>query len=156
MRVVVRHGHFAFYPRDRDEVLHFRRKFGFMLFAEEDYFTFFSLLNLPKYSLIGSPYGLLGTPALLTFAGSHAHEVMRANRFVYSMKTLTIVPAAAFAAFAINFSQSRDFILSPKSFVQPGCLYSVDNIVRGFLTGYTGDLDIDTEKLAISSVEAII
>ncbi len=156
MRVVVRHGHFAFYPRDREEVLKFRRRFGFMLFAEDDYFTFISLVNLPKYSLIGIPYGLLGTPALITYAGSHPYEVMRANRFVYSMKTLTIVPVLTFAPFAINLRQSGDFLISPRSFVQPGCLFSVDNIPRGILTGYTGELDIGEEKLTLSAVESIV
>ncbi len=155
MRVVVRHGHFAFYPHDKTEVLHFRRIFENMLFAEDNFFTFIGLVNLPRWSQIGKPYGLLGTPAIANYAGE-PYEVMRANRFVYSMKTALIVPSATFAAFSINFKQSSDFIISPIPFVQPGCLFAVDNVPRGVLTGYTGELNIREQKLSIASVEAII
>ncbi len=156
MRVVVRHGHFAFYPRDQTEILKFRRIFNTMLFAEQDYFTFIGLLNLPTWSQIGLPYGLLGTPALVNYAGSHPWEVMRANRFVYAMALSLIVPAATFATFSVNLRQGNDIVLSPKSFLQPGCLFAVDNIPAGVLTGYTGELDIENQKLAIASIEAII
>ncbi len=160
MRVVVRHGHFAFYPRDRSEVLHFRRKFTNLpfnqLFAQDDYFTFIGLLNLPTWSQIGKPYGLLGAPALLNYAGSHPYQVMRANRFVYSMLTATIVPSLTFAGSAVNLQQCRDQVLSPKAFLQPGCLFAVDSMPRGVLTGYTGEIDLDLGRLAIDSIEAII
>lgn len=158
MKLVVRNGHFAFYPRDRTELLKFRRLYTqlptSMLFAQEDYYTFVGLLNLPRWSQIGVPYG--GTPALLNFEGKHPHEVMRANRFVYSMQTALIVPSLTYAAVSVNFRQGRDYIMSPKMLVQPGCIFTVDYLPRGILTGYTGEIDVERQELTISSVEANI
>ncbi len=155
MRLLVRNGHFAFYPRTRVDVLQFRRLFSTLpsslLFAEDDYYTFIGLLNLPRWSQLGIPYG--GFPALLNFEGRHPHEVMRANRLVYSMQTMLLVPQATYATVPVNFRQSRDYILSPKMLIQPGCLVSVDYVPKGILTGYSAEIDLDTQQTTISSIE---
>jgi hypothetical protein len=154
VRVVVRHGHFAFYPHSKTEILHFRRLFKIMLYPQDDYFTFYGLLNLPRWSQVGRPFGT--TPALVNFAGDHPSDVMRANGFVYSMQTTLIVPAATYAAFSINFAQGRDFFHSPKMLIQPGCVYAVGNVPRGILAGYTGELDVNEQRTYLSSVESML
>lgn len=154
MRVVVRHGHFAFYPRNREEVLHFRRIFKFALVSERDYFTFSGLVGLPRWSQIGRDF--CGIPAIVNYEGRDASDVFRANSFVYSMQAEIAVPAATtYVASQINFQQSRDTLLSPRPFVQPGVLLTVDRTPRGMLLSYTGELDITEQRLSIDSVEVL-
>ncbi len=158
MRILVRHGYFQFYPQKRTDLLRFRRLFSIaptsMLFAKDDYFTFIGLVNLPIWSQVGLPFG--GTPAILNFAGDHPFEVMRANRFVYSMLTGLVVPKATFAPVSVNLTQAKDCIFSPKMLLQPGMIFTVDLVPRGFLTGYSGTIDLDSQSLYIDAVEAII
>lgn len=151
MRIVVRHGYIAYYPRDREEVLHFRRIFKIALKAESDYFTFAGLAGLPRWSQVGHDFG--GLPAVARCEGRHPSDVMRANQFVYSMSAEVMVPVAFYAASRITFSQSLDTLLSPRPFVQPGVLLTVGNILRGPLLGYTGELNIYEQRLSIDSVE---
>lgn len=151
MRIVVRHGHIAYYPRDREEVLHFRRIFKMALVAEHDYFTFAGLAGVPNWSQVGLDFG--GLPAVVNYVGPHASDVMRANGFVYSMSDEVMVPIARYAGNRINFKQSRDTLLSPRPFVQPGVLVSIDSTLRGTLLSYSGELNIDEQRLSIDSVE---
>ncbi len=95
MRVVCRHGHFAFYPSRVEDVQRFWVYFKMPLVAERDYWTFPATAGLPDYSLAGLPYGLV--PATAHFAGEGPWAVMRANGLVTSLTTFTLVPAATVA-----------------------------------------------------------
>ncbi len=91
MRILCRHGHYAFYPLNSAEISKFCEKYSTTLESEEDYYTFPELIGADRYSLAVKPWlGLL--PATKTFEGRHAWDVMRAQEFVFSLQTNLIVP----------------------------------------------------------------
>lgn len=150
MRVLVRHGHFAFYPRERDEVQKFRRIFGIQLHAERDYFTFQGLVGLPRWSQVGRVFGNL--PAVATYEGQTPWDVMRANNFVYSLATGFLIPISAVTA-TTSLPQSLDYAIASRPLVQPGSVIVTSAKV---LTGYEGELDIRGQQLSIYSIETLI
>lgn len=90
MRIVCRHGHYAFYPFKSEEIANFCTKYDASLSPENDYYTFDELIDAPRYSIQGKPW--LDIPALETFEGPRAWDVMQANDFVFSLQLKTIVP----------------------------------------------------------------
>lgn len=124
-----------------------------MLHPQDDYYTFFGLLNLPRWSQVARPFSNL--PAVVNFEGQGPWDVMRANGFMYSMATSLIVPAATFAGFQVNLTPSNDVMLSPKVLLQPGCIYSVGFVPKGLLASYYGEIDLMRQRLSISSVESM-
>lgn len=149
MRVVVRHGHFAFYPQERRDALRFQRVFGLKLVTENDYFTFEGLKDLPRWSQTARPYGNL--IALQTFEGRHASEVMAKNGFVFSLSTKLLVPYQAVTQI-LKLPQGNDYVVAPKVLVQPGSVLTTGNV----LLGYTGIIDLDYQKLYIDSQETLL
>lgn len=89
MRILCRHGHFAFYPKNAEEIGAFSEYFDQELVRVQDFYTFAALENTPDYSLIAKPF--LNLPATKTFAGK-PWEVMRENGFVYSIDLKMLVP----------------------------------------------------------------
>lgn len=89
MRVVNNYGYLKFYPKTVGQINAFMRFFGVELFAKGNYFTFESLLSLPRYSVLGAPYGNLN--ALVNFEGRSAEEVLQANEFVYHITSDALV-----------------------------------------------------------------
>jgi putative methionine-R-sulfoxide reductase with GAF domain len=89
MRVLCRHGHFAFYPRNASDIAQFANYFDITLKRERDYYTFEGLYGADDYSLTLSPY--LNMPALVTYEGE-PWEVMRENMFVYHLGLDIVVP----------------------------------------------------------------
>lgn len=146
MKVICRHGHFAFYPTDRREVIRFEKVFALRLYAEDDYFTLSGLVGLPRWSQIARTYGTL--PAVATYEGRNAWEVMAANEFVYSLVTGLLVPQAAIID-TVRLRQTQECALAPKPLVQPGSVLEEG----GRLLGYDGDLDLTYQKLYIYSQE---
>lgn len=90
MRIVCRHGHYAFYPYTSAELARFCTKYDAELFPEEDYYTFEELLGAPRYSLAALTW--VNLPAVKTYEGRHAWDVMRENNFLFSLQTKLIVP----------------------------------------------------------------
>ena len=88
MRLLCRHGHYAFYPRGATDVQKFAQFYNVDLVGERDYFTFRNLAGLPNYSLKGKSFG--GITAVKTFSGL-PWEVMQANDFVYDLKNGVLV-----------------------------------------------------------------
>lgn len=91
MRVLCRHGYYAFYPKTAAEVSRFSSFYGTSLVRSGDHYTFPGLADLPRYSIQGGLYG--GLPAIKTFAG-HPWEVMEANGLVWSLALSALAPAA--------------------------------------------------------------
>lgn len=149
MRVVCRHGHFAFYPKDRKEILRMKSTLKIELVAEDDYFTFPALVGLPRWSQVARPFGNL--PAVVTYEGRHAWEVMRENDFVFSLAALVLVPRAAITEI-VRLPQTQDCIVAPKPLIQPGSILPTGNV----LTGYNGELDLDFQRLYIYSQETLL
>ncbi len=149
MRVLVRHGHHAFYPRDRAEVRRFVKLFSLPLVGEEDYYTFEALAGLPRYSQVAVDYG--GLPATTTYEGRNAWDVMRENGFVYSLEAGVLVPLAAVVQ-TIALKQTLDAAVAPKPFVQAGAFLDDG---AGTLVGYGGELDLDFQRLYIYERELL-
>lgn len=149
MKVVCRQGHFAFYPADKGEVIRFQRLFKLGLVAERDYFTFDGLEGLPRWSQAGRLFGTL--PAVVTFEGEHAWEVMRENAFVYSLATGFLVPSSTVVQ-SVNLRQTLDSALAPKPLIQPGAVMTDGNI----LLGYRGELDLTSQRLYVFSLETLL
>lgn len=146
MRVVCRHGHFAFYPQTSEDVGRFTSFYRAELFREDDYYTFASLVGLPRYSIAGAPYGSL--VALTTFEGRHAWEVMRENGFVFDLTTKLLMPKAAVIGLA-DISRSSYYYLKQNALIQPGARTRLAQQV----ISYDGDLEIRTQLLKIRSYD---
>jgi hypothetical protein len=142
MRVLCRHGHFAFYPRKASDVARFAQTYGFELEREEDYFTFSNLVGVPNYSLLGSIY--VNIPALVTCAGT-PWDVMKANNFVYNIATGLIVPKLAILG-VVNPTQVGQYFVFEAPLIQPGCRTKFGQQILS----YTGELFEDNSRLRIS------
>lgn len=149
MRVLCRHGHFAFYPQGDDEVRRFIRLFGADLESEADYFTFTALKDLPRWSQIARPFGAL--PATATFEGRHASDVMRENGFVYSLTLGVLVPYASVTV-SVALPQARDYIVAAKPLLQPGAIMADGDR----LLDYEGVLNMGTQRLYLSSIGGLL
>lgn len=153
MRVVVRHGHFAFYPEARDDVLRFQRLFKLKLVAESDYYTLEGLVGLPRWSQVARPFGSL--PANVTFEAPRPWDVMAANGFVYSLGLGSLIHYAAVAE-TVSLPQSLDYAIASKPLVQPGSILSGAAIPGNVLLGYSGTLDLSIQRLYVASVETLL
>ncbi len=149
MRVLCRHGHYAFYPRDREEIVRFVKLFSYPLVGENDYFTFEALAGLPRYSLVGVAYG--GLVATATYEGRGVPEVLAANGFVYSVGLGILIPLDAVVQ-TVALKQTLNAALAPKPFVQAGAVLDDG---AGTLVGYSGELDLDFQKLYIYERELL-
>ena len=141
MRVVCRHGHFAFYPRNASDIQRFAHSFDEELEREEDYFTFSGLVGADKYSLLGKPY--LNLPAMTTYQGT-PWEVMRENNFVYSVQLGLIVPKLAIIGL-VELTQKGFFFVANVPLLQPGAR----TILGQQIMSYSGEFDEDKFYLRI-------
>ncbi len=116
MRVLCRHGHFAFYPREAGDINRYARHYGQELVRDGDFYTFPRLQGAPKYSLQGKPY--LTVPAVKTFEGE-PWEVMKENGWVYLIAADIIVPKATIVGKA-PLSETVFYFLAQNILVQPG------------------------------------
>lgn len=89
MRVLCRHGHIVFYPRNAAEIGRFAKYFNVNLARERDYFTFEGLIGAPNYSIELMPF--LDLPANTTYAGE-PWDVMRENGFVFDIRNGLLIP----------------------------------------------------------------
>ena len=149
MKVICRSGHFAFYPQSRTELLRFVRLFKLPLYQERDYFTFEALLDLPRWSQVGRPFGNI--VAVETYEGQFPWEPMRENSFVYSLGTELLVPALLITE-VLSLPQTLDCAVAPKPLLQPGAKLSTGEV----LMGYEGNLDLEIKRLYIYSRETLL
>lgn len=143
MRVVCRHGHYAFYPRDASDVQRFANFYNLDLVGERDYFTFRNLLRLPTYSLKGKAYG--GVTALKTFSGM-PWEVMQANDLVYDLGSGVIVKKESITQ-VINPMLTDFFYIAETVLVQAGSFLPTGQKILGF----DGEFDILSNQLRVRS-----
>ncbi len=80
MRIKCLHGYFIIEEIGQGQISDFMSQYDLELVPKDNYFTFPSLLEAPKYSLAGGTY--LGAAATETFEGE-PWEVMRENDLVY-------------------------------------------------------------------------
>ncbi len=132
MRVVCRHGHFAFYPRRAGDINSFAQAFDVELEREEDYFTFSGLAGAPKYSLAAKPYLNL-LPATTTYEGA-PWDVMRENNFVYNIALGILVPKLSIIGIA-DITQHGFFYVCNVPLLQPG----VRTLLGRQIMSYSGE-----------------
>lgn len=116
MKVLCRHGHFAFYPDKASDIADFSSYYKVTLKRERDYYTFSGLFGADDYSLLGKPY--LNLPAIVTYSGE-PWEIMRENNFVYHLITGIIVPKLTVVSI-VNFSYVGSYFQVAAPLVQPG------------------------------------
>lgn len=145
MRVLCRHGHFSFYPRDEAEVFRFSSFYEETLVRDRDFYTFEFLKDAPKYSIKGKPF--LGLPAQVTFEGE-PWEVMRENGFVYNL-ALGLVVLKAAVTLIVNPQVSEGFFLAESPLIQPGSRTFTGQQILSYDAEYLGD----TSQLRVFEVE---
>ena len=116
MRVLCRHGHFAFYPRKAGDIARFSNSFGMDLVPEEDYYTFEGLQGADDYSLVGKIY--LNLPALAMYEGK-PWEIMRENNYVYSLALGLIVPKLTILGL-VDLTSTGFYYVASGALIQPG------------------------------------
>lgn len=131
MRVLCRHGHFAFYPRKSSDIGRFSNYFGVTLKREEDYFTFSGLYGAEHYSILGKPYlNLLG---LKTYEGK-PWDIMRENGFIYHLGLGIIAPKLSITS-VLDIAQVGFFFVASGALIQPG----TRNLIGGQILSYSGE-----------------
>jgi hypothetical protein len=141
MRVICRHGHFAFYPRRASDIYTFATSFNVELEREQDYFTFSGLVGAEEYSLLGKTY--LDLPAIKTYQG-RPWEVMKANDFIYNMSLETIVPKSSIVG-VTELTQKGLFYVCNVPLLQPG----VRTVLGRQILSYSGEFSEDKFYLRI-------
>lgn len=142
MRVLCRHGHFAFYPRRATDIALFANMFNYELEPEEDYYTFSGLAGADTYSLLGKIY--LNLPAIATYEG-RPWEVMRENNFVYHLATGLIVPKLGVVG-VIDINQVDLYFMSDAALIQPG----LRTLLGQQVLSYSGEIFLDKLQMRIS------
>ncbi len=145
MRVLVRHGHFAFYPKTPEDIARFCAFFDVVLEREEDFYTFPKLKDAPRYSLIGALW--LTLPATATYEGRNAWEIMRENGFVYSIELAAIVPKLSITQ-AIDPPASRYYFIAESPLIQPGSR----NALGQQVLSYDAEFDFGTKQLRVREI----
>lgn len=148
MKVVCRHGHFAFYPSLKEDVIRFQRLFKLPLYNVDDYYTFLGLSNIPRWSQVARPFGNI--PALVTYEGRKPWDVMKANDFVYSLATGLLVPRGTIIGQA-KVRQTLDCSIYDRPLLQPGLMFQPGV----FIIGYQAMIDLEFQKLYIYSQETL-
>lgn len=144
MRILCRHGHYAFYPEGPRELGRLAENFSLDFLPERDYFTFAKLAGLETYSIKGKPYGNF-LPATKTYQGL-PWEVMRENGFVWSLALKTLVPKSTIVTVAKPSPLAWAW-QSQTMFFQAGSLVSGERIVS-----FDGNLDDIRQIFTIRSM----
>lgn len=144
MRVLVRHGHFSFFPRGPEDLARFQIFLGVTLVAVDDYYTFPTLALAERFSIIARPY--VNLPALTTCERREPWQVMRENGFVYHLPTGLLVPALTVIS-VVELAESQYFYMQ-NSILQPGA-----RLITGQqILGYDAHYDFDASQLRILEV----
>ena len=146
MRVTCKNGFIMYRPDRASDLSRFSRMFSVSLQPEQDYFTYKTLLDMPRYSIQGSPYANL--VATKTYEGRHAYEVFRENGWCYSIVTGLIVLEEAIFNKA-DLIPTLDFTISKNPLIQPGSIVKAGQRLKS----YEGILDFDLQRLLLQNVE---
>lgn len=142
MRVICRHGHIAFLPRNARDIARFSSFFDQELERSGDFYTFPALKDLPRYSITGSLFGNL--PAIETFEGQNSWDVMRENGFVYSIMLGILVPKQSIVTL-INPPLVGYYFLAQSPLIQPGSR----NLKGEQILSYDAEYDFNTSTLKV-------
>lgn len=148
MRILVRHGHFAFFPVKAEDMARFSNYFGQDFVRDGDFYTFPLLKEAPRYSLAAKLY--LNLPALTTYEGRGPWEVMRENDFVYNVATGLLVPKLAITG-VLTLPLADTFFLCPTPLLQPG----TRDVSGQQILSYDGEFNLNTFQLKILEISYV-
>jgi hypothetical protein len=134
VRVDCLHGYFIFNEDKVGELSRFLSIYDFEIERKDDYFTFSSLIDAPKYSIEGANY--LGAPCIKTFEG-HPWEIMRANKLVYDFAKDLVVPIATITTRPSIFQAANYFFSS--GLIMPGSVKDDGTRVTEYASRYLFD-----------------
>jgi hypothetical protein len=129
MRIECEHGFYRFYPELSSEI-DAVELFGLGLVKHGIFYTFPALVSAPTYSIKGVDN------AIATYSGTPA-EVMRQNKFVYSIADDAIVPMSSISG-QVEILSSGNY-LACKTIPQAG--WSVYNTA---VVDFTGRIDLNS------------
>lgn len=139
MKLIVRHGHYAFYPRYSKSVSVFNGVFRQELKLDpKGFYTFPRLLNLPDYALEAKPYGNL--PAIKTYEGE-PWEIMREQGWVYNLTTEALAPITSIS-YSVKIEPATYAFIAFDVVPQAGGV----NPTGLKLIDYEGELDLDAQN----------
>jgi len=141
MRVICRHGHFAFYPRDEKDISLFASYNELELVRVGDYFTFESISEAPDFSLEGLAY--LNLTASETYEGN-PWEIFRENNFVYDLANDEIKLKTQVSN-SVKLPQTGPFYCPPVFLIQPGSILADGNRVMS----YDAEFDQESYQLKV-------
>lgn len=144
MRILCRHGHLAFYPRDAEDISRFSNLFDVELVKERDFYTFQRLQGAADYSLALKPY--LTLPATRTFEGD-PWDLMRENNWVYHIATDLIVIKTAVTE-VIQLPAIGFCFLAESPIIQPGSITE-----GGRILSYSGEWNQGKAQLKITEFD---
>lgn len=145
MRIVCRHGHYAFFPRGAADVQRFAQFFNLDLVLDQEFYTFRNLKGLAFYSLKGKQYGN-GPIAKVTFSGK-PWEVMQANGFVYDLNSGLIVDKASIG-FTTKLTRTDFYWYVETTLIQAGSFNQSGEKILNF----DAELDSATNQLRVRSI----
>jgi len=141
MRVLCRHGHIAFFPRDPSEISRFMSIYKVTLQRVDDFYTFDGIAAAKDYSLENHSY--LNLTATKTYEGS-PWEVFKANNFVYDLSTNLLVLKNS-VKLKISLPLVGNYYLAPNPIIQPGSVFSGGSRIMS----YDGEYDDSFYQLKI-------
>lgn len=147
MRVLCRHGHYAFFPRYASEIAEFCRTLEITLVRENDYYTFPALKGLSDYSIKTVIYKDI--PAIITFEGT-PWEILKQNKFVYNLGLGKVVPLASITT-SISLEDVGGYYKSNATMVQAGSFVSTG--VR--LVDYDASFSENYQAVSITEVSYV-
>jgi len=149
MRVLCRHGHFAFFPRDGEDLARFTQYYDVTLEPDGDFYTFPALVGAPRWSIAGATY--LNLVAVATFEGRGPWDVLRENQFVYSLETGLLVPAASITT-STELVRTNFNFHARTNLIQPGSLRKDTGLP---IRSYDGEFDQTIYKLKVRSLDIV-
>jgi hypothetical protein len=141
MRLICRHGHYAFFPRTASDISRFSNFYGQELVREGEFYTFPFLKGIQDFSIAALP--IKNLPALKTFEGK-PWEVMKENGLVYSLSLKVLVPKASIT-FLVNPPQTGFYFTSQTPLIQAGSR----NALGLQLLSFDAEYQFDINKLRV-------
>ncbi len=132
MKIRCLHGYFLFDELYPGELSKFMELTQFQIEASENHFTFSSLADAPRYSIVGGEY--LGALATKTFEGE-PWEVMRENGLVYDFLQDEVVPILTITN-AMTLKQTNNYFIA-NGMILPGSITDDGSRVKDYAAFYS-------------------
>lgn len=134
MEIKCLHGFFKFTEHSVGEVSQLASLFDLDLVLQDDYYTFSTLADAPKYSIIGLEY--LGAVATKTFEGE-PWQILKENGLIYDFLNDVVVPQLSIVQ-RVSIDES-DFFYMSDGLILPGSVTDDGTRVTDYSAWYSFD-----------------